>query len=282
MAGGGVAASRGRTWTMGIVAAAAVALLAVGLLRQDGSTAETRTPVALRVASAGAVVTTGVGERDSLRLPDGTRVMLAPASRLTVAPQFGEGERSVTLDGAALFDVRHDAARPFTVHADGAVVRDVGTLFTVRTGGLDAPAGGAPADGPASVVVSVAEGAVALRAAGADSSTVRLNAGDRGALLAGGSVVASPGTAAATDTAWVSGRLEYRSAPLSQVADDVHRWYGLVLRTSDSTLARRRLTASFPPGEPADRVLQVVALSIGATISQVGDTVVLHPAGRPR
>ena len=272
---------------MGLVAAAAVALLAVGLLRRGPVVAPdapivTGAAAALRLASAGAVVTTAVGERDSLRLSDGTRVVLAPRSRLAVAPGFAAGERLVTLDGAALFDVTHDAARPFTVRAGEAVVRDVGTLFTVRTDGPAAAAGAAVASG-AAVVVSVAEGAVALRAATeADAGAVRLNAGDRGALLADGAVVALPGAALAADTAWIGGRLVYRSAPLSQVAADLHRWYGVVLRTPDSTLATRRLTATFEPGEPADRVLQVIALSLGATLEQAGDTVVLHPAGRPR
>ena len=105
----------------------------------------------VRLAGPGSVVATPVGVRDSVRLLDGTIVVLAPASRLTLAADYGEGERNVSLDGAALFAVVHDSAHPFAVHAGNAVVRDVGTAFTVR------------ADDDAGVVrIGVTEGAVSV------------------------------------------------------------------------------------------------------------------------
>src|SRR5256885_1096045 len=57
---------------------------------------------------------TAVRERSELRLPDGTRVRLAPASKLRVATDFGVERRDVYLDGEAYFEVVHDEMRPFT------------------------------------------------------------------------------------------------------------------------------------------------------------------------
>ncbi|MFL5580134.1 MAG: FecR family protein [Gemmatimonadaceae bacterium] len=258
--------SRRAAWGGLGIAAAAAGVIGVALVMHDADGA--------RLAAAGSAVTTSVGQRDSVRLPDGSRVVLAPGSRVTVARGYGEGARTVTLDGMALFTVRHDGERPFTVRAGGALVRDVGTVFTVRTDGV----GG---DG---VAVSATEGAVALREAGADgpnsASEVVLRAGDRGELRPGAVPLVTRGAAGADDAAWARGRLSYRAVPLEQVRADLRRWYGLELQVDDPALAGRRITATFDQADPPSRVLDVVALSLGATVERFGSTAVLRAAER--
>ncbi len=86
------------------------------------------------VASPGRTYATTEGQRMSVTLVDGTRLTLAPASRVRVASDYGRpaGSREVDLEGEAYFAVIHDAAHPFAVRAHGAVARDVGTAFDVR------------------------------------------------------------------------------------------------------------------------------------------------------
>jgi transmembrane sensor len=65
------------------------------------------------------------------RLADGSTVELNSASAVRV--RFTAAERHVNLEtGEAHFDVAHDTARPFVVHAAGVFVRAVGTAFNVR------------------------------------------------------------------------------------------------------------------------------------------------------
>ena len=100
----------------GLRAAAAVVLLVgAGLVWRSLESGAGHTPAvaAQRFASA-------VGERDSVRLSDGSRVVLGPGSLLTVNEGFGASAREVELHGEAFFDVVHDQARPFTVHAGKA------------------------------------------------------------------------------------------------------------------------------------------------------------------
>ena len=213
------------------------------------------------------VYMTSTGQRDSVRLPDGSLAVLGADSRLTVPTGFGDSApRTVRLQGEAYFEVRHDEAKPFTVQAGGASIRDIGTAFAVRTG-----EGGA-------VRVSVTEGVVALAAgesAAADQGVI-LRQGDRGVLEAGARTpVAQPGGASADDLAWMSGRLVFREAPLSQVRADLRRWHGVELVVADSTFAGRHLTASFA-GEPTERVLGVIGMALGARIVLRGDTAVLQ------
>jgi len=243
-----------RRWRGPVLAAAALTAI-VGLAQWRGGTTATEQ-----------VYATPVGQRDSVMLPDGSTVVLAPGSRLTVASGFNNGNRAVTLEGAAFFDVKHDGAHPFVVHSRGAEIRDIGTAFSVKT------------DANGRVSVAVTHGIVALRDTTAGSAgPVELRAGDRGVLQAG-TVAVTRGTVTDEDMAWTRGQLAYRDAPLAEVQADLRRWYGIELQVTDAVLAQRTLTASFR-GDSAAQVIQVIALALGADVVQRGDTILLQPQG---
>ena len=244
-----------RRWRGPVFAAAAALTAMVGLAQWRRGD-----------ASAEHVYATQVGQRDSVKLPDGSTVVLAPGSRLTVATGFNTGNRAVTLEGAAFFDVKHDGAHPFVVHSRGAEIRDIGTAFSVNT------------DVNGRVSVAVTHGIVALRDTTAGSAApVELRAGDRGVLQAG-TVAVARGTVTDEDMAWMRGQLAYRDAPLAEVQADLRRWYGIELQVADSALAQRTLTATFR-GDSAAQVVQVIALALGADVVQRGDTILLQPQG---
>jgi transmembrane sensor len=253
----GIAPSRRSVrWRVALpgLAAAAILAVSVALFR-----AATRGPATGGTAGAQTYATT-VGQRDSVRLPDGTRVLLGPQSRVVVAEGYGNMHRDVELRGEALFDVVHDDARPFVVRAGAAVVRDIGTSFTVRT------------DMPDSVIVAVTAGSVLMRAATSLDGGVVLHAGDLGVLGTDGQVTPHRGGAGESDVAWMRGVLVFKEAPLSVVATELRRWYGLELRVGDSSLAGRHLQATFD-GEPVEEVLRVIGTALGAEIERRGDTV---------
>jgi transmembrane sensor len=68
----------------------------------------------------------------TVRLPDGSRVVLEPLARARYRASFFRPPRMVELEGEARFLVRPDAAHPFEVHAGDATITAVGTIFTVR------------------------------------------------------------------------------------------------------------------------------------------------------
>jgi transmembrane sensor len=247
--------------------AAAVVVAAVGLTvrLRNGSRGS---PGRATADSPPRVLATAVGARDSVRLADGTRVVVGPGSRLTVAAGFAQGHREVALEGDGYFDVAHDAARPFTVRVLGARISDVGTVFAVH---------GDRGDG---VAVSVQSGAVELRDSVAGHAGVVLRAGDLGAVDAGGQVAVQRGGATAADMAWTEGRLVFRDAPVGKVRADLRRWYGVELVVVDSALERRHVTASFLR-DSREQVLRVISLALGARYELRGDTVRLHSASAP-
>jgi transmembrane sensor len=242
-------ARRRSPWRRALVplAAALVLALGAGLLWRRGPAPG---PAAARYATA-------AGDRRTIALADGSTAMLGPSTELWVD---GSGVRSLRLRGDAYFRVRHDAARPFTVRTADAAVRDVGTAFTVRTG-------------TAGSRVAVTEGVVAVRAAAGGPESV-LRAGDRARVARGGGVNVERGAGLADDTAWTQGRLVFRDAPLAEVASEFHRWFGVTVVLGDSTLAKRRITATVHDGS-ADAALRVIAAAAGATVRVHGDTAVV-------
>lgn len=238
-----------RRYAVWAAVAATVVLVAGTIWR-----AKAGTGVATPAATAS--YSTSIGQRDSVVLADGSRILLGPASRVAVSG------REVRLTGEAYFVVAHDAQRPFTVRAGGAVIRDIGTEFSVHS------------DHDADVRVVVREGSVQLMR---NADSVVLVAGDVGALTAAGNVTANRGAATADDLAWTAGRLVFRDAPISELGADLRRWYGVELRVTDSALLKRHFTGSFA-GESPTRVLNVIALALGARAERRGDTVFIRPA----
>jgi transmembrane sensor len=253
--------SYGRMWRSSRMrAAAAVLVVAAGAVlwrSAIGGNASRATTAPERFASA-------VGSIDSLRLPDGTRVLLGPGSQLDLAAGYGGSARELTLIGEARFDVVHDAARPFVVHTSAASFRDVGTVFSVHSDAGDG----------ARIVVS--EGAVEVQVG--NTAVTTLSPGDRAAIAPGGALSVERAAATAEDVAWTKGRLTFRDAPVAQVAADLRRWYGLELRV-DPALAAGRLTATFEAG-PAGDVGSVIAAAFGGSLQTAGDTLYIVPAGR--
>ena len=223
----------------------------------------------LRLRSSAPVVAahdyaTTIGQLDSVQLSDGTRIILGPGSRLHVAAGYGEQARALELEGEALFDVRHDAARPFSIRTGGAEITDLGTRFTVR-GNADA------------VEVVVASGSVRLQDTTRRAPrSVTLTAGSVGTLSRAQQQPAVRRAAPAEQEAsWTSHRLVFDNVPLARVRDDLHRWYGLTLQVADSTLLARHLKAEFTSETP-QQVLDVIALALGAVIERRGDTATLR------
>jgi transmembrane sensor len=244
-----------------LAAAAAVAAIVGGALVWRMQVEEQ--PVASTAANA-RTYATAVGDQDTIRLTDGSTVVLGPASELKVPSSYGVGARDVDLRGEAYFEIVHDDARPFSVHTATATIRDLGTIFTVR------------ADAADRVIVAVSAGSVQLRSRTDSTKTAVLNAGDRGVFGTATGISAERTVETADDFAWTRSHLVFRDAPLSEVSITLRRWYGVTLQSGDSSLDDRHITASFER-ESLEQVLGILSLALGATVERRGSTAILRP-----
>ena len=262
-----VTKTTGSPWRLVTLLAAAAVVLFAARAVLEKSVNGTTSPLSLHDSTR--TFTTAIGKRDSLRLPDGGRVILGPGSQLIVAAGYRSSARvrEVELHGEAYFDVVHDSKRPFVVRAGDAIVQDVGTSFDVRN------------DSGSRVQVVVTSGSVALRSALSSDSGVVLSGGDIGVVQDDGRISAQRGAATGSSLAWMRDSLIFREAPVSEVSSELHRWYGVVLRVEDSTLARQHLTMKLA-GDPVDRVLRMIGLQLGADVERRGDSAIVRPSTR--
>jgi transmembrane sensor len=246
-------------WRRAGTLAAAGVLLAAGLAY---GTFRDRVPEARPSAADRNTYVTGAGERSDLRLPDGTRVRLAPGSQVRVAAEFGIARRDVYLDGEAYFEVVHDETRPFTVYAGNTSVRDIGTAFSVRSYAADS-----------AVRVVVREGEVAVAGVG------RLVAGDVGRVASTGEATVRRAVNVDSLLTWMSGRLVYADTPLADVIEDLRRWYGVDVRLADTTAANLPFTGTLADVAPNEAVAQVAA-TMGLLVQVDSQRVTLRPDPR--
>ncbi|MEZ5656354.1 MAG: FecR domain-containing protein [Sphingobium sp.] len=201
-------------------------------------------------------VTTRPGEMRKLALTDGTRIALNGSTELVLDR---DDPRQVELkSGEALFTVRHDKARPFTLTVGENQIVDVGTVFNVLKNNR-------------ALRVEVAEGAVRY----VDGPVShRLNAGDTLSIY-GNEVIEGhlPDTAIGS---WAEGKLVYRDRPLIEVVGDIsrakgvaielgpdlslHKFTGVIQLTGDDETVRRRFEQLLG--------LRVTGTSDGWSISQ--------------
>ncbi|HKY82058.1 MAG TPA: FecR domain-containing protein [Sphingobium sp.] len=209
--------------SLGVVA---LGVVSVGLLRSGG-------PLAISMAAQAAVYETAVGEIRSVRLADGSTVILDTATRLRV--QLSGGDRRLDLDqGRARFHVAADRHRPFRVLVVGGEITAHGTVFDVSMIG-------------AQPVVTVLAGSVELRAPNAASDQVRT--------LPPGKTLALDGhlteqTASAGDVRWVSGMLALDATPLAEAVAAINRYNKVQLRLAERIAPPVRVTGAFRVRDP--------------------------------
>ena len=205
-----------------------------------------------------------VGEVRRIALEDGSTMFLNGDSVAQV--RFSSGQRRVVLRrGEALFQVRHDTARPFLVEAENVSVRAVGTEFAVK---LD------PADG---VAVTVAEGRVALGGVGAVklaggeylSSNEQFFAsrnGPRRASVDAGEINRS--------LAWHDGLLVFNGQRLAAAVAEVNRYAAVPIVINDPTLGRAEFVGTFKIGDSRS-FAQAAALAFDGEVRRVDGKLVL-------
>ncbi|MBK1976923.1 FecR domain-containing protein [Brevundimonas sp. 3P9-tot-E] len=201
------------------------------------------------------VVQTRVGEQRSQELEDGSIVALNVMTRARY--DINARERTVYLNaGEAAFVVRKDAERPFLVRAGGYEVRAVGTAFNVRSRDRN-------------LDVAVKEGVVEVRRLSGEGKPVLLRAGQRLQIKDAGAWRA-PLTISEIPTnavdEWRQRVLTYEDAPISQVIQDVNRFYERPL-VIDPAFGRRHVTLRLVIDDREDTVKRLAAL-LGAQVQR--------------
>lgn len=208
---------------------------------------------------------TTIGERRTLDLDDGSRVVLDTDSALVV--RFSRKHRNLVLEhGQAQFSVAKQPQRPFIVQAGEGRVEATGTQFQVRKRGN-------------SVRVTLMEGVVTVSAPDATAGGA-----DRAVTLAAGEQVSfgegkpwDRGTAdMAAAEGWTRGEQIFDRRPLREVIEEMNRYSRVKLRLADPSLNELPVSGAFYDN---DQESMIRALELGWSLRAERTsptTVVLH------
>lgn len=207
---------------------------------------------------------TRLGEVRTVSLPDGTRMTLNTATSAKV--RFSAAERWVDLqDGEALFDVTKDPARPFIVSAGAALVRVVGTSFTLRR------INGAP------VELLVREGTVELKRAGSNDAARLVSANMR--VVGAGTGLDQPSEIdddeLQRELAWREGLLSFEDQTLEDIARQFERYNHVRIIFADPGIAQQTITGVFAANEPV-AFANAASLSLGLKLEASSEAIMLR------
>ncbi len=180
------------------------------------------------------LIETPRGGQEKLTLADGSQIELNTdtAVLLDIGPQ----RRSVELvRGEVLFEIKHDASRPFVVTAAGHKITDLGTKFLVRT----------TAD---SLRVALVEGEARLEAISGRSqqNPVVLSPGDVATATAQATHVIKKSNRELSDgLAWQHGLIVFHNTPLADAVAEFNRYGGTELIVADRRAANFTINGTF-------------------------------------
>ena len=175
---------------------------------------------------------TEIGEFHRVTLEDGSSISLNTNTRVRVA--YSRKQRLVELvQGEAQFEVAHDEHRPFFVSAGSTVVRDVGTVFSVRRRDSE------------SVDVLVSEGRVAIN----PPSNNTVSAGQM-ALVRDKVVTTRTIDDITRRMAWTEGMLIFSGETLAEAVADFNRYNHRQLVIADPAIAGRTIGGAFKATSP--------------------------------
>lgn len=197
-----------------------------------------------------------IGEVRNIQLADGSRLTLNTDTR-TIVRMEAERREIVLKKGEALFEVAHDAARPFIVRANNVSVRAIGTAFTVRVD-----------DSRTDVVVT--EGTVEVVRDGSSGTPVveHITASHR-LMLPSGASRPDIGTVAPDtlerELAWRDGLAAFSGEPLSVAVAEINRYSRHPIVIDDPALAARPVVGIFRANN-AEAFADAAAATFGAQV----------------
>lgn len=204
-------------------------------------------------------ISTPKGGQFQIILPDGSKVWLNAASSVRFPTTFTGNVRNVEVTGEAYLEIAADANRPFTVIANGAAIKVLGTGFNVN----------AYPEEPA-VKVTLVNGSVLVAAGGTGDAApaqgwTPLRPGQQA--LLNDKVTVNNSANIDQVVAWKNGNFHFDDMDLTQVMREVERWYNVTV-TYRGQVPQKKYGGEIPRNIPLQQLLDLIQFSdVGMEVS---------------
>ncbi|WP_375582853.1 FecR family protein [Cyclobacterium xiamenense] len=188
---------------------------------------------------------TQAGEKLTLRLPDGSEVIVNSLSTIAFYSDFGSRTREIELEGEAYFSIAPDKARPFQVKTGTVHTTALGTEFNAYSR-------------DEVIRISLTEGRVAVAK---EDQLLSLEPGEMASVkLDGQSALRKGKFDPEQTTLWKEGMIRFQSKPFQEILQSLEHWYGVRFETSGDT--GRKVTGLFK-NESLEAILTGLSFSLG-------------------
>jgi len=201
----------------------------------------------------------GDHQQKILTLQDGTKIRLNSKAQIWIPEHSSDSTRDVILEGEAYFEVVHNKERPFTIHTQDVVIRDIGTSFNVRT-----------LPNEQNVQIAVKEGKVAVTTA---EGAEKLSGGQYACVDLNRKKIHIDSLGVNNYLSWMTGRLKFNRVTLENVSLQLSRIYNASFSFSNESLKQLTLTSDFER-KPLKKVLEVISLTLHIEYRMQGKKVV--------
>jgi len=203
---------------------------------------------------------TGRAQTYAVTLPDGTKVWLNAATKLTFPTKFStSGKRMVSLDGEAYFEVYKDKSHPFVVKSEGhngipqQEITVLGTHFNISAYSNDDQMKTALLEGSVKVDVSVPASGNATT--GQTGVILKVN---QQSVIAKSTKIAVENINAEEAVDWKNGSFVFERQKLSDIMKKVERWYDVSIRYNDNTLKNQTFTGEISRYDHVSELLKIL------------------------
>jgi hypothetical protein len=215
---------------------------------------ETQVPVDKQPVKSVETVAFVSSERNLLyRLPDSSVIYLERGSKLEFEEGFGKTHRNLSFHGKAFFEVQKNKALPFVINTGKSLTEVTGTSFNLVSL-------------PGHEELNLVTGKVNYSIPG--EKPVALVAGMEAEITDGKIVTAESKNQ--NFLAWKTGKMKFEKTPVSEVIQVIEEYVGSEIVIADKEILSCPYTGKFEK-KSADNVMNVFALTLGATVERKGD-----------
>lgn len=206
-------------------------------------------------------VQTRSGEKQSIYLPDGSKVFLNADTKISYPKVFNKNQRKIVLEGEAFFDVIRREDQPFIVQSANIETSVLGTSFNITAFPKEL------------VSVKVESGKVKVSSLGNNQSVL---------LSKGEGVLFHPRLKKFTSldstkvyTTWRFNQLQFKEEQLDMAIRKLERWYNVKIECNNPKLLDRIIRGNYQD-EKLENILQDWQFIFNLNYSIRNDTIILQ------
>ena len=203
------------------------------------------------------------GQKASVVLPDGSKVWLNSDSEIKYTNLYGDGERIISLDGEAYFEVTHNEDKPFVVQTNKCNVEVLGTKFNVE----------AYSDSE-DFCTSLMEGSVRVSDKGNPSETLVLAPNQQVSLINGH--LQSKSIADFDPFRWKEGLICFKDMNFKELMSRFEKCYGIHVIIENPKLTDYICSGKFRISDGIDKALHILQKDAKYTFERNKDESVIY------